>query len=69
MVQFSLHYSIIIAMNALSRNVKVGLPWELFYSDDLVLLADSLVELKDRLNGMWMECMDAKGLREKRQTL
>ena len=30
-----------IVLEALSRHFKKGLPWKLFYADDLVLLAES----------------------------
>ena len=30
-----------IVLEALSRHFRKGLPWELFYADDLVLLAES----------------------------
>ena len=33
---------LIIVLEALSRDFRVGLPWELLYADDLVLIADSL---------------------------
>ena len=35
----------ILVLEALSRKFRVGLPWELFYADDLALIADSEVEL------------------------
>ena len=37
----------IIVMEALSREFKVGCPWELFYVDDLVLMAETLKYLKN----------------------
>src|SRR4029077_17641644 len=36
-------------MEALSRNFRRGLPWELLYADDLVILADSEKELLERI--------------------
>ena len=36
----------IIAMEALSREFKVGCPWELLYADDLVLMVETLEALK-----------------------
>jgi len=31
----------VILMEALSRELKVALPWELLYADDLVVIAES----------------------------
>ena len=31
----------LIVMEAVTRDVRVGLPWELLYTDDLVLMAES----------------------------
>ena len=36
----------IIVLEALSREFRTGLPWELLYADDLVLMADSIEELE-----------------------
>jgi hypothetical protein len=36
-------------MEALSRGFRVGLPWELLYADDLVLMADSEDKLMKKL--------------------
>ena len=33
---------------ALSREFKSGLPWEMLYADDLVIIAKKLVELEER---------------------
>ena len=49
-------------MQALADNFKVGLPWELFYADDLVLLAESRAELERRLME-WIGRLKEKGLR------
>src|SRR3989441_1602792 len=38
-----------IAMQAIADNFKKGLPWDLLYADDLVLLAESKAELEKRL--------------------
>src|SRR6267154_6097681 len=51
-----------IVMQALADNFKVGLPWELFYADDLVLLAESRAELKRRLME-WIGRLKEKGVR------
>src|SRR3989442_2685527 len=51
----------IIVMIAIADNFKKGLPWELIYADDLVLLAWSRLELEERLTE-WMARLK-KGLR------
>ena len=38
----------IIVLEALSRDFRVDLPWELLYADDLVLIADSLRGAKEK---------------------
>ena len=38
-----------IVLEALSRGFSAGLPWELLYADDLVIMADSLYELSVKL--------------------
>ena len=35
----------IIVLEALSKELRVGLPWELFYADDLCLIAETEEEL------------------------
>ena len=52
----------IIVLEALSRRFREGLPYELLYVDDLVLMADSIEELMVKL-GKWKESLDTKGLR------
>ena len=53
----------IIVMEALSRRLDDrGLPWELLYADDLVLLADSEDDLKRKLQ-RWKNGLEAKGSR------
>ena len=39
-----------------------GLPWELLYAGDLVLVAQSKEELRERVL-QWKECMELKGLK------
>ena len=51
-----------IVMQAIADNFKKGLPWELLYADDLVLLAESRVELERRLME-WISRLKEKGLR------
>ena len=38
-----------IVLEALSREFRRGLPWELLYADDLVVMADSMEELSVKL--------------------
>src|SRR2546425_7179433 len=51
-----------IVMQTIADNFKNGLPWELLYADDLVLLAESRLELVKRLTE-WMARLKEKGLR------
>ena len=52
----------ILVLEALSRQFRTGVPWELLYADDLAVMADSLEECIARLK-VWKECMERKGLR------
>ena len=52
----------IIVLEAISREFRTGLPWELLYADDLVLMADSIEEL-EILFERWKSGMEQKGLR------
>ena len=52
----------IIVLEAVSREFRTGCPWELLYADDLVLIADTLPELKMKLSS-WKEAIEKKGLR------
>ena len=40
----------------------MGLPWELLYEDDLLLIAESMDGLKEKMN-KWKEYMEEKGLK------
>src|SRR3989441_2752155 len=51
-----------IVMQAIADHFKKGLPWELLYADDLVLMAESRLELEERLTE-WMASLKEKGLR------
>ena len=44
----------VIVMEALPREFRVALPWELLYADDLVVIAETEEDLIKRLN----ECGD-----------
>ena len=52
----------IIVLEALSKRFRRGLPFELLYADDLVLVAESESELLNRLS-VWKKSMEEKGLR------
>jgi hypothetical protein len=52
----------IVVLEALSRAFRVGLPWELLYADDLVLIAETEEQLLDMLKH-WKDGMESKGLR------
>ena len=52
----------IIVLEALSREFHSGVPWEDLYSDDLVIIVESLEECVRRLL-TWKEAMEKKGLR------
>ena len=52
----------VVVMEVLAQTVREGLPWELLYADDLVLIAESMDELKEKMK-KWKECMEAKGLK------
>ena len=49
-------------MEVVTWGVKEGLPWELLYADDLVLIAQSPEELREKVL-KWKKCMEAKGLK------
>jgi len=51
----------VIVMEALSREFKIALPWELLYTDDLVVIAQSEDDLIKRLNE-WNN-VDNRGMR------
>ena len=52
----------IIVMQAITKHVATGLPWELLYADDLVVTAESEDELKMKMRN-WKEAMEMKGLK------
>ena len=52
----------ILVLGALSRQFRTGVPWQLLYAEDLVIMADSLEECIARLK-VWKEGMERKGLR------
>jgi len=52
----------VIAMEALSREFRVALPWELLYADDLVVIAETEDDLIKRLN-KWKDFVENRGMR------
>ena len=52
----------IIVMDVISREIRGGLPWELLYADDLILMAESEEELRQKVR-KWKDSMEAKGLK------
>jgi hypothetical protein len=52
----------IIVLEALSKEFRVGLPWELLYADDLCLIAETEKELMEKIK-CWKDAMKSKGLR------
>src|ERR1700755_633505 len=51
----------IIVLEELSKKLRVGLPWELLYADDLALMAESEEELIEKIRP-WKDGMEEKGL-------
>ena len=52
----------IIVMEALSREFRTRCSWQLLYADDLVIVAESLEELKVNLES-WKNGLEGKGLK------
>jgi len=52
----------VIVMEAISREFRVALPWELLYADDLAVIAETKEELIKRLNE-WKDNVESKGMR------
>jgi len=52
----------VIVMEAVSREFRVALPWELLYADVLAVMAETQEELSKRLNE-WKDSVDSKGMR------
>ena len=51
-----------IVLEALSRHFRKGLPWQLLYADDLVLLAESREILMKKIK-IWKKGLESKGLK------
>jgi len=52
----------VIVIEALSREFRVALPWELLYADDLVVMAETEDDLMKRLNE-WKDFVENRGMR------
>jgi hypothetical protein len=52
----------IIVLEALSQHFRCGLPWELLYADDLVIIAETEGELMEKVR-KWKEGLEMKGLK------
>jgi len=52
----------VMVMEALSREFRVALPWELLYTDDLVVRAETEERLIKRLNE-WKDFVENRGMR------
>ena len=52
----------IIVMEAVTHTVREGLPWEMLYADDLVLVEKCEEELKEKLR-KWNKYFKDKGLK------
>ena len=52
----------VIVVEAISREFRVALPWELLYADDLAVVAETEEELIKRLNE-WKDNVESKGVR------
>ena len=51
----------VIVMEAIPREFRVALPWELLYADDLTVIAETEEELTKRLNE-WKDNVESKGM-------
>jgi len=52
----------VIVMEAISREFRVALPWELMYAEDFAVIAETEEKLIKRLND-WKVNMESKGMR------
>ena len=49
-------------MDAVTRTTREGLPWEILYADDLVLMADSEDKLIAKITN-WRSSLSSKGMK------
>ena len=50
------------AAEALSREFSVGCPWEMLYTDDLVIFDETCESLLTKM-AVWKNCLESKGLK------
>ena len=55
-----LHF--ILVLEALSHKFRIGVPWELLYADDRMVIANTHEEYISKLK-VWKAVMESKGLR------
>ena len=55
----------VAVMEVVTRKVREGLLWELLYADDLVLVAQSIEKLREKVQ-QWKACMESKGPKKKK---
>jgi len=53
---------VVIVVEAVSREFRVVLPWELLYADDLIMIAETEDNLIKRLNE-WKDFVENRGMR------
>ena len=53
---------LVIVMEVITKELRIGLPWKLLYADDLILMAESETELREKIV-KWKAGMEAKGLK------
>ena len=51
-----------IVMDAVTETARGGLPWEVLYADDLVLMSDNEEDLMRKI-AEWRGCLRSKGLK------
>ena len=51
-----------IVLEAISKQSRDGLPWEILYADDLVLMAESEEQLLSKIK-IWKDSLESKGLK------
>ena len=52
----------VIVTEAIAREFRIAVPWELLYADDLAVIAETEEELIKRLNE-WKDNVESKGMR------
>ena len=60
--QHLVHCYFVIVMEAIYREFRVALPWELLYADDLLVIAEMEDDLIKQLNE-WNDNVENRGMR------